>query len=325
MKSIARLILLLVLIAPKPAFAGELIDHYFGSDPQCSIAAQPVLLVTDLTVTGEIDDSISMHVYRQLELRGCIKVIGVVSIFGNGKSTTAEIHRNMGRRLPDLGCADWRRLRGPDERLTTVLNKRGETQADIGRLQTIAGLVRNATGPVVIAELGPVTVSARLLAGGYLDRSDVKMILGVGGRMDNESFATHRGLGRFFAFRDMNVAEDVWGQDYLIRTHPDRVWMVTYRTGIANREVSERQVTKSIPALAAHARSRAKVLRLIGFEGIPTWDTWTTGFFLRGGNGKLGCRPLRARMAATTSGPNMMRLILGNGGHSIIACTDVDD
>lgn len=283
------------------------------------------MLVTDLTVSGEIDDSISMHVYRQLELKGCVEIIGVVSIFGNGKSTTAEIHRNMGRRLPDLGCGDWRRLRGPDERHTTVLNKRGETQADIERLQAIADLIRTAAGPVVIAELGPVTVSARLLAGGYLDRSDVRMILGVGGRMGNESFATHRGLGRFFAFRDMNVAEDVWGQDYLVRTHPDILWMVTYRTGIANREVSERLVAETIPALADHARSRAKILRLIGFEGIPTWDTWTTSFFLRGGNGKLGCRPLRARLAATANGPDTMRLILGDGGHRIIACTDVAD
>lgn len=313
------------MIAPKTTLSGELTDHYFGSSPECRIAAQPVLLVTDLTVTGEIDDSISMHVYRQLELRGCVSIIGVVSIFGNGKSTTAEIHRNMECRLPDLGGGEWRRLRGPDERYTTVLNRRGETQADIARLEAIADVIRTAAGPVVIAELGPVTVSARLLAGGYLDRSDVRMILGVGGRMGNESFATHRRLGHFFAFRDMNVAEDVWGQDYLLRSHPDRLWMVTYRTGIAKGEVSARQVAAAIPALAAHAKARARVLRLIGFEGIPTWDTWTSGFFLRGGDSQLGCRPLRARMAATAGGPDTMRLILGQGGRRITACTDVAD
>ncbi|WP_146215640.1 hypothetical protein [Hoeflea marina] len=279
--------------------------------------------MTDLTIDGEIDDSISMHAYRQLELAGCLRVIGVVSILGNGNSTTAQIHRNLERRLPALGGGLWRRLRGPDERYTTVLNKRAEKSADIERLRAIAELIKSATEPVVIAELGPVTVSARLLSGGYVSPAEIEKILAVGGRVRNESFATNRSLGRVFAFRDMNVSEDVWAQDFLIRHHPAKLWMVTYRTGIGARAATAPVIAQTIPSLAAHAKSRARTLRMIGFLGIPTWDTWTTSFFLRTGSSRLGCRSIRARLAITSNSPNSMRLLLGDGGRTITACTNV--
>ncbi|MCY0147969.1 hypothetical protein OEG84_09670 [Hoeflea sp. G2-23] len=277
--------------------------------------------MTDITVKGEIDDSISMYAYRQMELLGCVKIIGVVSIFGNGKSSTAEIHRNLQQRLPALGCAEWLRLRGPDERYTTVLNKRAQTAADAQRLRAIAALIRSTGEPVIIAELGPVTVSARLLAGGYVEQSEIARILSVGERMYNENFTTGRALGHVFAFRDMNVAEDVWAQDYLVHHVPSKLWMVTYRTGIKNREVTERAVADAIPVLAEHARARARTLRMIGFNNIPTWDTWTSSYFLNGGERKLGCHHVRAKLIHTARGRDPMRLVLGRGGAMITACT----
>ncbi|MCA9420836.1 MAG: hypothetical protein KC592_07450, partial [Nitrospira sp.] len=247
---ISALLLFVLAVALSTAVhADELTRHVLGTKPICRTHHQPVLIISDLTVTGEIDDSITLYIYRQLELLGCIRVLGVVSIFGNGGSGTAAIHRNLAARLPLLGGSHWPLLHGPDERLTTVLNRRKETVEDHERLSAIAAVITDAGQPVVIAELGPATVSARLLSAGYVQPIRIAKILAVGGRMSGESFTTNKRLGRLFSFRDMNVAEDVWAMDYLVHYHFRKLWLVTYRSGLGKRMVTASMIAGALPAL----------------------------------------------------------------------------
>lgn len=283
---------LLGLLFSQAAPAAGLADIFLGKD--CRTRDQPTLIVTDLTVTGEIDDSVSLLMYRELQRRRCIRVIGIVSIFGNGRSSTAAIHANLERRLHALGLDDWRELllRGPDH-----TSFRPPGGADQERLVEIAAVI-NRHEQVVVAELGPLTVSASLLMHGMVEPRRIARILGVGGRVEGERFTTGRKLaGRLFAFRDMNIAEDTKAAAYLLRHHARKLWMVTYRSGIGARMVQPETIASYAPALEDHAFERARVLRdLLGYDGIPLWDTWTTSYFLKGGPEALGCRATLAAM-----------------------------
>lgn len=287
-----------VLFISQGAMAASLTDFFLGRE--CRARDQATLIVTDLTVTGEIDDSVSILMYRELERRRCIKVVGIVSIFGNGRSSTAAIHANLERRLHALGLDDWRGLllRGPDH-----TSFRPPGGADRDRLAGIASVI-NAHDRVVVAELGPLTVSASLLMHGMVEPRRIARILGVGGRVEGERFTTGRKLaGRLFAFRDMNVAEDTRAAAYLLRHHARKLWMVTYRSGIGARLVQPETIASYAPPLEEHAFERARILRdLLGYEGIPLWDTWTTSYFLKGGAEALGCRVTLAAMRYDENG-----------------------
>lgn len=312
-----------IFTASQLAYADELTRHFFGEAPTCRTNSQPVILVADLTLSGEIDDSVSLYMFRQLERLGCVRVLAVVSILGNGRSSTAAIHGNLSIRLPALIDTSWSIMRGPDVRYTTKLNRQRETVADVARLDAIAEIITSSTRPVVMVELGPFTVSARLLADSYVPAEKINRILGVGGRINNESFATDRRLGRLFAFRDMNVAEDVKAIDYLIRYHGEKLWLVTYRTGIGSRQITAAMVAEALLLLANHSHERARTLYLIGFSGIPSWDTWTTAYFLRGRAEWLGCQPHRALVRAVPRGRDRVRLLYGQQGFRLTACAEV--
>jgi len=294
----------------------RLIQHFFGSKV-CRTWKKPLLLVTDTTRDGEIDDSISLLMYRELEMLGCIKVIGVVSIFGNGKSSTAEVHENLLVRINELGLTSWLPLvlRGPDRKAFKEM-----TDFDTVLMQRIASVV-NQYPSVVIAELGPMTVSARLLKHELIDPSRIEKILGVGGRSKGERFSTGKGLGSLFSFRDMNIAEDTGAAMYLVPYHAEKLWMVTYQTGVGTREVSPLAVATYAPMLTEHAYERAKVLGSVGYTNIPSWDTWTIAYFLQGGSEELGCRETKAAMRYSEGFKDPMQLHLHTQkGYSLIAC-----
>lgn len=281
--------------------------HFFGASPTCRHKAPvPLLVVADLTLTGEIDDSISLVMYRQLERRGCVRVLGVVSIFGNGPSRTDEVHRNLEVRPAALGVSHWPLLRGPDESHRKVRNWRAGrpdferlgTIADQERLRRIAAVIRAADVPVVIVELGPMTISARLLEGGFVAPNRIERILGVGGRLRGERFGRNAGfVGRVGSFTDFNVRKDTKAVDYLIRHVPEKLFMVTYRSGVGARMVSAALVAGAVPPLAEHAHKRQRWLnRMLGYTGIPSWDTWTSAYFLQGRAPALGCVQTWARI-----------------------------
>jgi len=297
----------------------SLVQHFFGNKV-CRTNQQPILLVTDTTRDGEIDDSISLLMYRELEMLGCIKVIGVVSIFGNGKSSTAEVHENLFVRLNELGLTSWQPLilRGPDHKAFKEM-----TAFDTILMERITSVV-NQYPSVVIAELGPMTVSARLLKHGLVDPSRIERILGVGGRSKGERFSTGKGLGSLFSFRDMNIAEDTGAAMYLVPYYAEKLWMVTYQTGLGSREVSPDAVSAYTPSLAGHAYQRAKVLGSIGYTNIPSWDTWTTSYFLQNGSEELGCKKTKAAMRYLAGFKDPMQLHLNTEkGHTLTACHQV--
>ncbi|MVA95641.1 hypothetical protein GN330_00030 [Nitratireductor sp. CAU 1489] len=312
--------LVAVLLSLPAQASGGLVDHFLNGP--CRIDRQPILIVTDVTTSGEIDDSVSLLMYRELERRGCVRVVGVVSIFGNGGSSTAQVHKNLDERIKTLGLAAWRArlLRGPDR-----TSFRAPNAADDTRLRRIAEIVRRHPG-LVMAELGPWTVSSLLLMHRYADPAEISAILGVGGRRPGERFATGRTLaGSLFGFRDMNVAEDTRAVSYLLRHHPDKLWQVTYRTGLGPRTVHHEAIGAFAPTLARHARKRWRTARhLLGYDGIPLWDTWTTSYFLRGGNERLGCRKVPAAMRSDDNGfrdPMQLHLgVTGAGSSRIVAC-----
>lgn len=314
----AWLCLLCGTLSASAATAIELTEHFLPS--ACRTHGQPTLIIVDVTRRGEIDDSISLLMYSELERRGCIEVIGVVSIFGNGRSSTAQVHENLQRRLEELGLERWkpRLLRGPDRKSF------GETTPlDGERLARIAEVI-NARRNVAIAELGPVTVSACLLMNNLVPPDRVERILGIGGRLEGERFGTGRTLlGSLFGFRDMNVAEDTKAVQHLLRHHPEKLWMVTYRAGIGDRSITPEMVADYAPALAEQAESRARMMRkMLGYRGIASWDTWTTSYFLEGGAERLGCKAVLAAMRyADQSYRDPMQLLLDiPGGHPITAC-----
>jgi len=285
---------LFTLATCNAAWGNPLDDHFFGKGPLCAKKNVPVIVVTDVSRKGEIDDTISLHMYRRLEQIGCIKVVAVVSIFGNEGASTSEVHENLTERLGQLDISDWTVLPGPENKVPFTDEMR-LSDGDRNRLAAI-GAVARAHEQVVIAELGPFTVSALLLIHKLVEPNGIAQILGIGGRSPGEHFSTGKGLP--FAFRDMNVAEDRAALSYLLRNHPEKLWLVTYLTGIGARML-EPWTLRSIggPALQEHAQARASRLKMIGYDGkIPVWDTWTTSYFLEGGLAKLGCRKVRARM-----------------------------
>lgn len=299
----------------------SLLQHFFGNKV-CRTWQQPLLLVTDTTRNGEIDDSISLLMYWALEMLGCVKIIGVVSIFGNGKSSTAEVHENLIVRIKELGLDSWSSLilRGPDRKAFE-----GMTAFDTILMQRIASIV-NQYPSVVIAELGPMTVSARLLKHGLVDPGRIERILGVGGRSKGERFSTEKGLGSLFNFRDMNIAEDTGAAMYLVPYHASKLWMVTYQTGVGTREVSPHAVATYAPMLAEHAYQRAKVLGSVGYTNIPSWDTWTTSYFLQGGPEELGCKKTKAAMRYAEGFKDPMQLHLHTDkGHILTACHQAEN
>lgn len=288
--------------------SSRLAQHFWGSEPRCVSAAPiPVILVAGLTLTGEIDDSISVFLYRQLERMGCVRVLAVVSIFGNGESSTAEIHANLQERLPKLGESHWPLLRGPDRSYRAVRTARPRlpnghravtNRHDAERLAAIAALINAAGRRVVVVELGPMTVSARLLAEGYVAADRIARVLAIGGRLHGERFGQAKGLlGRFGSFTDFNVRKDTMAADYLVRHVPEKLILYTYRNGVGARMVSAAMVSEAIPALTGHAQARESWLRrMLGYTGIPSWDTWTTSCFIAGRMDGLGCTWTRARL-----------------------------
>lgn len=279
------------------ASAGSLYDHFLGPHPECVSKNQPVLIVADVTQSGEIDDTISLSVYRHLETLGCIKVIGVVSIHGNGGSSTKKIHQALINRLFVIGIDDWEVFHGPDETLPFSRSKKA-SQVDLDRLSKIARRIKQSLQPVSIVELGPFTVSARLLQLDLVKRHHIKQIIGVGGRAPEEQFSLKGGLP-FFAFRDMNVAEDRAAVRYLLRHHSKLLNVVTYRTGIGRNMITPEMVATAFnnPEITLHAFKRAKTLTWIGYKGlIPSWDTWTIFPFIKGLGAHLGCHKTYARM-----------------------------
>ena len=274
--------------------SGDMENHFLGHNPKCIHPKSNVLIVSDTTLTGEIDDTVSLHMYKQLELLGCIKVIGVVSIFGNGGSSSDEVHKNLSRRLVALGMSSWQLLAGPVARMP--FDHKAEINAeDSRRLSLIASAV-NSTNNVVIAELGPFTVSAMLLSHKYVEAGHIVKILGVGGRSPGEVFSTGKGIP--FAFRDMNIAEDQAAIGYLVKHHASKLWLATYKTGIGKRMLKPEQIEAFGGAeIGKHAGARARLLGYIGYGGnIPCWDTWTTSWFIAGGAERLGCQKMLAKM-----------------------------
>ncbi|NGO53484.1 nucleoside hydrolase [Allomesorhizobium camelthorni] len=267
-------------------------EHFLNGP--CRFAYHPVLIVTDVTTSGEIDDSVSLMMYRELERRGCIRIVGVVSIFGNGGASAKEVYRNLHDRLHQLGLSAWAVLEGPARRMS-FSQSLPPTAEDQQRLFAIAAIV-NQHERVVIAELGPFTVSARLLSEGLVRPKRIERILGVGGRAPGERFSTGHGLP--FSFRDMNVDEDQAAVWYLLKHHPRKLWLVTYQTGINERMLTPETIAAlGISEISAHAKRRAKRLTLIGYGGkIPAWDTWTTSYFIEGGSQKLSCRQQKVRL-----------------------------
>lgn len=321
------LIIIALLVSAIPANADALARHFFGSDaPRCSVRHEPVVIFADLTVDGEIDDSITLVAFRRLERAGCIDVRALVSIYGNGGSSTATVHENIIVRVRELGLADvWgdKLLRGPDRSMRSG----GVHALDDARYRAIAEIINASPRPITIVELGPLTGSATLLREGYIKPSRVKRILGVGGRVPGESFGTGRGLGLFASFSDFNVRKDTAAVDYLVRHHGRKLRMVTYRTGIGDRMVPADVIARDIPALAKHAALRARTLAWLGYpQGyIPSWDTWLSSFFVKGGPESLGCRRTYARMLKEP-GARDLRLMLNQPegqGHAIVACHEL--
>lgn len=306
-----------VLMSISMASASSLVQHFGGNEP-CRTHQKPVLLVTDTTTDGEIDDSISLLMYREVELRGCIKVIGVVSIFGNGGSNTKTVHENLKERLHALNLDSWSKLvlRGPDRRAFGDMGTLDEK-----RMLQIANVV-NEYKSVVVVELGPMTVSARLLSHDLVPKERIEMVLGVGGRSAGERFKTNQGWwGKWFEFRDMNIAEDTGAANYLVENHPSKLWMVTYQTGVGDREISPEVVGAFAPALTVHAKQRADVLRKVGYRAIPSWDTWTMLYFMKNGAKKIHCEKTSATMRYVEGYRDPMQLHLHvPNGKMIIAC-----
>jgi hypothetical protein len=259
-----------------------------------------VLIVTDVTRMGEIDDTVTLHIYRRLEDLGCVKVIAVVPIFGNGGSSTVEVSENLKIRLSELGIRNWPMLAGPDHRLSYSYKKK-ISAGDLEKLKAIASAI-GSYSTLDIVELGPFTVSAGLLLNGLVRSEQVSRVLGVGGRSKGEHFAPTKIVP--FAFRDMNVAEDRQAIRYLLQNHAAKLRLVSYRTGIGARAVDPGQLAAiGAKAILPHALKRAMRMKLLGYGGkIPIWDTWTALFFLKGGEKRLGCTETPARMMYDDTG-----------------------
>lgn len=320
----------ILLVSTPNCLASELEKHFLGEDVKCIAKPPvPVLIVADVTRAGEIDDSISLYVYSRLEKAGCIKVIGVASIFGNGGSTTLQAHENLVVRLGQLGLTSWPVFLGPLNKVPFEVNWK-LTATDTENLEKIAAHII-AYDKVVIAELGPLTVSACLMRSKMISQANVVKILGVGGRAEGEHFSQG---GVPFSFRDMNVAEDRMAMKYLLEHYASKLWMTTYRTGIGARMIGPEMVSDiGNDDLMAHAYKRAKMLKKIGYQGkIPSWDTWTTSWFLKGGPEKLGCKKMWAKMAHAEKGYRptdsmQLRLMDDNAqrGNRIEACHEVSE
>jgi inosine-uridine nucleoside N-ribohydrolase len=324
-KNLIALVGAMLIAQSEPAYSSSLERHFLGEWGQCVKALPiPVLIVADVTRSGEIDDSISLFIYSRLEKMNCIRVIGVASIFGNGGSTTRRVHKNLVARLHQLKLTNWPVFHGPMHRVPYESNM-NLTEIDRENLERIAAQIK-AYKKVVISELGPLTISASLLKAKLITSDNVIKIVGVGGRAEGEHFSQN---SLPFSLRDMNVAEDRMAVNYLLKYHPSKLWMVTYRTGIGARMISPEMVGDvGSRELMAHAYSRAKMLKIVGYRGmIPSWDTWTTSWFIRGGSHSLGCYKMKAHMAYAETGykptDSMQLRLVGNSsskGSRIEAC-----
>jgi hypothetical protein len=317
------------LVFASAALAANLEVHFFGHSPSC-YRQQPVptLIVADVTRMGEIDDSISLFMYSKLEELGCVKVIGIVSIFGNGGSSTDEVHSNLLSRLKDMKLGAWPVYHGPMKRMSFEHHLKLD-ETDTKLLTEIATIIK-LHKKVVIAELGPATVSASILKSGFITGDDLIKILTVGGRSEGEQFSVNPLLP--FAFRDMNVAEDRMAIKYLIDYHSNLIWTVTYRTGLGARMLSPQMVSDiGSEELTTHAYKRANKLKTIGYQGLlPLWDAWTTNWFIEGRSDYLGCKATYAKMQYASTGfkpSDSMQLVLDsnrtNTTKRIEACHEV--
>lgn len=281
--------------------ASAIHDHFLGAAPECVSDNQPVILVTDVSRSGEIDDTISLAMFHRLETIGCLRILAVVSVFGNGGSTTNQAHANLRVRLGELGIDTWKVLHGPDQRMSFAHEPHLST-GDRRHLGKIADVINASDRQVTMVELGPMTVSASLLCYGLVETAKIRKIVGIGGRAPGEHFKTGRGFAAF-AFRDMNVAEDRASMAWLLRHNASRLVMTTYRTGIGERRLSPDLIESfGVESITRHAQKRARVMRFLGYQGIPSWDTWTAALFVRGGAERLGCRDTPARMRHAAEG-----------------------
>ncbi|WP_299817376.1 hypothetical protein [uncultured Roseibium sp.] len=281
--------------------APDIYDHFLGENPVCVSRNQPIIIVADVSRDGEIDDTVSIALVRRLEESGCVEILAAVSIFGNSNSSTNEVHDNLIVRLGQLGIDNWMLLHGPDRRMSFDHNGQ-PTPGDLSYLKKIAQVIKGSSRAVTLLELGPTTVAASLLRYGLVPPRMIAKIIGVGGRSPGEHFATGRGF-RAFALRDMNVAMDVTAIAYLVRNHPGKLNMVTYRAGVGERVLSpELAESFSIEAIAEHARKRSRMMKFLGYTGLPSWDTWAATLFVTGGAERIGCRETPARVIYDDSG-----------------------
>lgn len=323
------IIFTVALVSWSPAFAeSDIFTHFLGPKPACVTLNEPILIVTDVTRSGEIDDTISLAMYKRLELFNCVKVLGVVSIFGNGGSSTNQVHKNLVVRLEELGIPDWQILHGTDHPMAYEFDGRPSAK-DLNYLQKIANSITASASPVTIVELGPMSTSASLLRYGLVDPKLIKRIIGVGGRSPGEHFKTGAGFP-LFSFRDMNIAEDRASAAWLLRYHPGKLSMVTYQTGVGPRALSPAMVASfRVHSITEHTQKRMRAMTFLGYTGIPCWDTWTTSFFVQGGAERLGCKETPAQMRhsdgfkATDSMQMQLLPAQNRYSHLITACHEV--
>jgi hypothetical protein len=316
--AITILSLLLEVASAQASDIRPLMDHFFGPNQSCVQAHMPVVLVFDMNephtglraalTAGEIDDSNSALVWAKRERQGCVDVLAVVSIHGNSGSSQAAIHAVMEQRLHDLGLHHWvpKLLPGPSRRLQSWHYPSFSEEND-QRLQALARVINRAPGPVVIAEHGPLTTSAGLLVGGYVEPKRVKRILGVGGRPYGQDFVGPN--GRRLPFRDMNIATDTKAADYLVRHHGPKLWLVNFWAGLRTNAVEPHYIAMAYPLLTEHAFARGSELGRYGSGGrVWSWDTWLTRYTASGADEALGCQLVRARMVPHKSTREPWRL-----------------
>lgn len=163
LRCIKTLVLLFICLAVSNwAIANELQKHFLGDSIRCKTPTpEHVLIVADLTVTGEIDDSISLYIFDKLENAGCIRVIGVVSIFGNGKSSTPQIHANLIKGLPVLSDRNWQFLSALQPHRIGLVCPFVGAGSQTSTLATIASLVTTCFGrrPNAVVAIVPASIS----------------------------------------------------------------------------------------------------------------------------------------------------------------------
>ena len=259
------LTLLLSWGVAQTADANPLVQHFLGDDhPVCLESDNPVVVVTDVSRSGEIDDSLALLLLAHLEQQGCTKVVKIISIFGNEQQSTAQSHDALLTRLDELGLHHWRErvLRGPDHPVTAR-----QRTADLPQLRQIRRAIQD-TGPVTILELGPLTVSARLLMGApFMSPRLIRRIIAVGGLRSQDA------LPGFM--RDLNVALDIDAVNHLVEHYSGKLSFVTYATGNRrDRYFRPELIPARFSGLRRQAAKRGQQLAWLGFhsDAYPVWD-----------------------------------------------------